>query len=84
MKEEREKLANHIGEIQKTLREFLRLYYPEALPEDLRAGVQTLSKELSEWQTLQRRKEQLEEQPGAFAGADGKHPGGSFALSGAR
>ena len=62
MKEEREKLANHIGEIQKTLREFLRPYYPEALPEDLRAGVQTLSKELSEWQTLQRRKEQLEEQ----------------------
>ena len=79
MKEEREKLANHIGEIQKTLREFLRPYYPEALPEDLRAGVQTLSKELSEWQTLQRRKK-----PGAFAGADGKHPGGSFALSGAR
>ena len=62
MKEEREKLANHIGEIQKTLREFLRPYYPEALPEDLRAGVQALSKELSEWQTLQRRKEQLEEQ----------------------
>lgn len=62
MKEEQEKLANHIGEIQKTLREFLRPYYPEALPEDLRAGVQTLSKELSEWQTLQRRKEQLEEQ----------------------
>ena len=62
MKEEREKLANHIGEIQKTLREFLRPYYPEALPEDLRAGVQTLSKELSEWKTLQRRKEQLEEQ----------------------
>ena len=62
MKEEREKLANHIGEIQKTLREFLRPYYPETLPEDLRAGVQALSKELSEWQTLQRRKEQLEEQ----------------------
>ena len=85
MKEEREKIANHIGEIQKTLREFLRPYYPEALPEDLRAGaiegalrMEDAPKKKGAAGRAERRK------PGAFAGADGKHPGGSFALSGAR
>lgn len=62
MKEQREKLADSIEQTRKTLADFLRPYYPAALPEDLRAGMLEISQELSEWQTLQKRKEQLEKQ----------------------
>ena len=62
MKEEREKLASSIEETRGKLVLLLRPYCPEALPEDLRAGVLALSQEVSEWQTLQRRRQQLEKQ----------------------
>ena len=60
--EERKRLADSIEETRRTLADFLRPFYPEALPEDLRAGVLALSQEVSEWQTLQRRRKQLEKQ----------------------
>lgn len=62
VKEEREKLEDSIEETSGKLASLLRPYYPEALPEDLRAGVLALSQEVSEWQALQRRREQLSKQ----------------------
>ena len=65
MKEQREKLADSIEQTRGKLASILRPYCPEGLPEDLRAGMQALSQEASEWQTLQRRKEQLDRQNAA-------------------